>query len=234
VQLLSKKTDQLTTSPFSTINKDVIVYTTADSTNLRLTQTAKTAFEPANQNIESEVAVYVNPKNTFQSFLGMGGAITDASAEVFAKLPDKVQKQYLTAYYDKTNGIGYSFARTNIHSCDFSSGSYTYTQEGDKELKSFSIEHDKQFRIPLIKKATEVAGGKLVLFASPWSPPAFMKTNNNMLQGGKLLPEFADVWALYYTKFIKAYESEGMPIWGITIQNEPMAVQRWGIVRLYR
>ncbi len=221
------KTDQVTTSAFSTQNKNVIVFTTADSTNLRLTQTAKTAFAPAIQNVESDVAVYVNPTKTFQSFLGMGGAITDASAEVFAKLSEETQKQFLTAYYDKTNGIGYSLARTNIHSCDFSSGSYTYAEEGDNDLKTFNIEHDKQFRIPLIKKATEAAGGKLVLYASPWSPPSFMKTNNNMLQGGKLLPEFADAWALYYTKFIKAYESEGMPIWGITIQNEPMAVQRW-------
>ncbi|MEL7425526.1 MAG: glycoside hydrolase family 30 beta sandwich domain-containing protein, partial [Bacteroidota bacterium] len=55
----------------------------------------------------------------------------------------------------------------------------------------------------------------------------FMKDNKNMLQGGKLLPEYFDTWARYYTKFIKAYEADGMPIWGITIQNEPMAVQRW-------
>jgi glucosylceramidase len=106
----------------------------------------------------------------------------------------------------------------------FSSGSYTYIEEGDKALKTFSIDHDREFRIPLIKKAIKAAGGELLLYGSP---PAFMKDSNDMLQGGKLLPEFRDSWALYYTKFIKAYEAEGMPIWGITIQNEPMAVQRW-------
>lgn len=79
----------------------------------------------------------------------------------------------------------------------------------------------------MIKKAIETAGGKLLLYASPWSPPAFMKSNNHMLKGGKLLPEYYDSWAMYYTKFIKAYESEGMPIWGITVQNEPMATQTW-------
>jgi len=67
----------------------------------------------------------------------------------------------------------------------------------------------------------------LVFYASPWSPPAFMKSNKNMLQGGKLLPEFRQAWADYYVKFIKAYEEEGIPVWGLTIQNEPMAVQRW-------
>jgi glucosylceramidase len=127
----------------------------------------------------------------------------------------------------KCRQLNYTLARTTIHSCDFSSGSYTYVSEGDKDLKTFSIEHDKQFRIPFIKKAIAAAGGNLTLYASPWSPPAFMKSNNSMLQGGKLKPEFYQAWANYYAKFIKAYEREGMPIWGITVQNEPMATQRW-------
>ncbi len=118
-------------------------------------------------------------------------------------------------------------ARISIHSCDFSSESFTYVKEGDKDLKTFSIEHDNQFRIPLIKKAIETAGGKLNIFASPWSPPAFMKSNDDMLHGGKLLPEFYQSWANYYVKFINAYQDEGIPIWGITVQNEPMAIQRW-------
>lgn len=70
-------------------------------------------------------------------------------------------------------------------------------------------------------------GDELVFYASPWSPPAFMKSNKNMLQGGKLLPEYYQAWADYYVKFIEAYEADGMPVWGITIQNEPMATQRW-------
>ena len=63
--------------------------------------------------------------------------------------------------------------------------------------------------------------------ASPWSPPAWMKTNNEMNRGGKLLPEYREAWAKYYTKFIRAYEKEGINIWGITVQNEPEAVQTW-------
>lgn len=173
------------------LGKEATVYTTASETELRLAETARVAFEAAAQPLENEVSVFVNPKKSFQTLLGIGGAITDASVGVFDQLPPEEQEAFLTAYYDKEKGIGYSLARTPIHSCDFSTASYTYIEEGDKDLETFSIAHDKACKIPLIKKATEAAGGSLLLYASPWSPPAFMKTNNNMLQGGKLLPEYS-------------------------------------------
>lgn len=203
------------------------VYTTADKSEYRISATDTLAFKALGQPLETQVCVFVDPSRTYQTMLGIGGALTDASAETFAKLPKDKQQEVLTAYFDAQKGIGYSLARTNIHSCDFSSGSYTYITEGDKALRSFSIDHDKPFRIPFIQKAIAAAGGKLTMFASPWSPPAFMKDNNKMIQGGKLKPEFYQTWANYYTKFIKAYQNEGIPIWGITIQNEPMATQRW-------
>ncbi|TRX42264.1 glycoside hydrolase family 30 protein [Flavobacterium restrictum] len=212
---------------FTTKGKLVTVYTTADSTKLRLTPTDTLAFVATKQPLETEISIFVAPQKTFQSFMGIGGAITDASAEVYAKLSKEKQQELLHAYYDKNSGIGYTLARTSIHSTDFSSASYTYIQEGDASLKTFSIEHDKQYRIPLIKEATKIAGGKLLLYVTPWSPPAFMKSNKSMLKGGTLLPEYYQAWANYYTKFIKAYEKEGMPIWGITTENEPMAVQKW-------
>lgn len=213
-------------NPVSYIGKTVAVFTTADSTNLRLSETGKVGFKELAQPTEGEVSVFVNPFKTFQTFLGIGGAITDASAEVFAKLPAVKQQEFLDAYYNKEKGIGYSIIRTNIHSCDFSSGSYTYVEEGDAALNTFTIEHDKQFKLPLIKQAIAKAG-KVTFYASPWSPPAFMKTNGEMLHGGKLNPAFAQSWANYYVKFIKAYQKEGVPVWGITVQNEPMATQRW-------
>ncbi|MEO1411763.1 MAG: glycoside hydrolase family 30 protein [Bacteroidota bacterium] len=215
------------TTPISVSGKEAVIYTTASETSLRLAETGKATFAAAAQPLENEVSIFVNPNKSFQTLLGIGGAITDASAEVFAQLPPAKQEELLRAYYDPKEGIGYSLCRTPIHSCDFSSESFTYIEEGDRELQTFSIERDQTYRIPLIKRAIEAAGGSLLLYASPWSPPAFMKDNKNMLRGGKLLPEFFDNWALYYAKFIKAYEAEGMPIWGITIQNEPMAVQRW-------
>src|SRR5215216_6378254 len=207
--------------------REVAVYTTADKTNYRLSATNTLKFKPLSQPLETQICVFVDPTRTFQTFLGIGGALTDASAETFAKLPKAKQQEFLTAHFDRNTGIGYTLARTNIHSCDFSSGSYTYVSEGDKELKSFSVEHDQQFRIPFIKQALAATGGNLNIFASPWSPPAFMKDNNNMLRGGKLKPEFYQSWASYFVKFIRAYESEGIPIWGVSIQNEPMATQKW-------
>ncbi len=207
--------------------KSIAVYTTADKTNYRLSPTETLTFKPMGQPLETQICVFVDPSKRAQTILGIGGALTDASAEVFAKLPAAKQQEFLAAYFDPRKGIGYTLARTNIHSCDFSSASYTYVNEGDKDLRSFSVNHDKQFRIPFIKRVIAATGGKLTLFGSPWSPPAFMKTNNDMLHGGKLKPEFYQSWANYYTKFIKAYEREGIPVWGISIQNEPMATQTW-------
>jgi glucosylceramidase len=215
------------TAAFSTDGKTVKVFTTADSSNYRLSATDTLVFKEKGQPVESEITVFVDPSKTFQTFFGIGAALTDASAETYYKLPKDKQQEIINAYFNKQTGIGYTVARTNINSCDFSSDMYTYVTEGDKELKSFNIEHDRKYKIPFIKEAMSAAGGKLNLFASPWSPPAFMKSNNDVLHGGKLKPEFYDSWAMYYTKFIKEYEKEGIPVWGITVQNEPMATQRW-------
>ncbi|RVT77491.1 glycosyl hydrolase [Flavobacterium sufflavum] len=225
--IYSQQKGKIQSKPFSTKDKTVSVYTTADNTKLRLTLTDKLVLTASKQPLEYEVSVFVEPKKTFQTLLGIGGAITDASAEVFAKLPKDKQQELLNAYYDKEKGIGYSLLRTTIHSSDFSSESYTYIKEGDAALKTFNIDHDRQYRVPMIKEAIRTADEKLTIYASPWSPPAFMKSNNNMLKGGTLLPEYYQSWANYYTKFIKAYEKEGIPIWGLTVQNEPMAVQTW-------
>lgn len=213
---------------YSAKGKNVTVYTTADSLNLRFSKNSTNlAFSSAKQPLETEISIVVEPSKTFQTILGIGGAITDATAEVYAKLPANKQKEFVSAYFDKDKGIGYSIIRTNIHSCDFSSESYTYIKEGDKSLKSFTVEHDKKYRIPLIKQALKAASNKVTFYASPWSPPAFMKDTKNMLKGGKLLPEYYQTWADYYVKFIKAYEKEGIPVWGLTVQNEPMATQTW-------
>ena len=212
---------------FSTKDKTIQVYTTAENTQNRLSSTASFKFEAGNQPVETEISVFVEPDITFQKFMGIGGAITDASAEVFAKLSKEKQQELLDAYYTSDKGIGYSLLRTTIHSSDFGSGSHTYIKEGDRDLKTFSIEPDRKYRIPMLKRAIETAGGKLLTYVAPWSPPAFMKNTNNMLKGGVLLPEFYKEWANYYAKFIKAYEKEGIPIWGTSTQNEPLATQTW-------
>jgi glucosylceramidase len=212
---------------FVTKDKRIVVYTTADSTSLRITPTDTLSFSEFGQPLETQPCVFIDPSKTFQTFIGIGGALTDAAAETYAKLPKDKQQEIMQAYFDPVKGIGYTLARTNIQSCDFSSSSYTYVKDNDTALKTFSVAHDEQYRIPFIREAISHAGGKLTLFASPWSPPAWMKTNNSMLHGGKLKPAFYQSWADYYVKFIQAYAHHGIPVWGLTVQNEPMAVQTW-------
>src|SRR5438876_6656577 len=161
-----------------------IVYTTAESTSFRLTPTDTLTFRPSEPTSEGKVYVFVDPRKTFQPIIGIGGALTDAAAETFAKLPAAAQEEVMTAYYSADRGIGYTLGRTNINSCDFSSDMYTYVTEGDSALTSFSVAHDLRYKIPLIKRAMTTSGNRLKLFASPWSPPAFMKDNNDMLHGG--------------------------------------------------
>lgn len=213
----------------NTSNPNTIeVYTSANGTNLRLSKSNNQyTVKEVKQPLETQTCVFVNPNKEFQTFLGIGGAITDASAEVFAKLSPEKQQEFLNAYFSEKDGIGYSVLRTNMNSCDFSSASYTYVQDGDKDLNSFDISIDKRFKIPMLKKAMNLIRSKASFYISPWSPPAFMKDSNNMLRGGKLLPQYYQSWANYYVKYIDALQKEGLPVWGLTVQNEPMATQIW-------
>jgi glucosylceramidase len=205
------------------------IYVTAKDTGQRLAKAGETELTNSLPLTEAEQFIFVDPSKTFQTILGVGGALTDNSAETFYKLPEDKQQEILKAYFDPQAGIGYTLGRTHINSCDFpSQSSYTYVKDGDEELKSFNISHDLKYRIPFIKAVLAVAGkSNFTLFASPWSPPAWMKDNNDMLHGGKLKPEYYESWARYFGKFIHAYEKEGVPIWGVTVQNEPMSAQTW-------
>jgi glucosylceramidase len=206
----------------------VQIYVTAKDTGQRLTCIGDTGLMDRPPVTEKEEYIFVDPSKTFQSVLGIGGALTDASAETFYKLPGNSRQEFLKAYFDAQDGIGYTLGRTHIHSCDFSSESYTYVETGDKQLNSFNIAHDLKYRVPFIKEVLSAVGtNRFTLFASPWSPPAWMKDNGDMLHGGRLKPEYDETWARYYCKFIRAYESEGIPIWGLTVQNEPLAIQPW-------
>lgn len=183
-------------------------------------------FLKLDQPKETDACVFVDPDFKYQKLIGFGGAITDAAAETLYKMPKAKQQEILNAYYGK-EGLGYTVVRTNMNSCDFSSDSYTYINDGDVSLKSFSVAHDEKFKIPMIKAAQERIGKDFTFYFSPWSPPAWMKSNKNMLRGGRLENQYYQPWAEYYVKFIKEYEKRGIPVWGLTIQNEPMATQTW-------
>jgi len=205
-----------------------ISYLTAKDTRDRLTLKEDLVFEALPQPDEMFPTIMVDPQKKFQVMEGFGGAFTDAAAETFYKMPAGKQQEILDAYFSTDKGIGYTLCRTHINSCDFSSESYAYDEvPGDTMLHHFSIDHDRKYRIPMIKAALKTSGKDIKIFASPWSPPAWMKTNNNMLRGGKVKSEYLGAWALYYSRFIEEYEKEGIQIWGLTVQNEPMSVQTW-------
>jgi glucosylceramidase len=163
----------------------------------------------------------------YQSILGFGGAFTEATAVNFHALTPAQREQLLSAYFDPQQGIGYNFCRLTIHSCDFSPESYSYDDvDGDFDLEHFTIEHDRKEILPLVREVRRRVPGMLLL-ASPWSPPAWMKTNRRMDKGGALREECRDVWARYVARYLQEYEREGVPIWGVTIQNEAKAAQGW-------
>lgn len=176
----------------------------------------------------STPSVYINPRIKFQFIEGFGGAFTESAASTLASLSPELKNEILKAYFDQESGNGYSLCRTHINSCDFSNGNYALDDvPGDHNLNHFSIDRDKKHLIPMIHDAQKISKMPLKIFASPWSPPGWMKTNGKMNQGGKLLPEYRETWANYYCKFVKAYEKEQIPIWGLTVQNEPEAIQSW-------
>ncbi len=171
---------------------------------------------------------------------GFGGAFTESAALTWLALPEEQREQVLVDYFDAERGHGYTFCRVHMGSCDFSLGNYAHLtkpppsyedENGGFDLSGFQIERDRQALLPFIKaaqaKLAATSREPLKLLASPWSPPAWMKSNQHMNHGGQLLPRWRDTWAQCYVKFIEAYAQEGVPLWGVTIQNEPEAKQVW-------
>ena len=176
----------------------------------------------------------IDEVQTFQRVHGFGGAFTQAAASVWQGLAtDELRAELIEAYFGAT-GIGYTTGRVPIHSCDFSPESYTFDDvAGDYALEYFdtSIAVDANRSIPFIAAALAAAGSapdSLKLFASPWSPPAWMKDNNQLSWGGSLTDDAAAAaWALYFDKWLTAYEARGVALWGVTVQNEPEGSQPW-------
>ena len=170
----------------------------------------------------------VDTTRRFQRLEGFGGAFTEAAATVWQGLPEAAREQLLHDYFNVHSGHGYTLCRVHMNSCDFALGNYAHVEQADDfELSSFSIQRDRQALLPFIQAALRVAAAPIQLLVSPWSPPAWMKTNGQMNHGGQLRPECRAAWAQCYVRFIRAYAAEGVPVWGVSVQNEPMAVQRW-------
>lgn len=189
--------------------------------NLKLHSSAVNLI-PATRKIESQI-IRVNPQFTFQEFLGFGGALTESACYLLNTIDENVSNQILDEYFSKDN-LNYQFARISIGSCDFSLKSYSYSYEN--ALSDFSIKQDLKYVVPVIKSAQK-RNKSLEFFASPWSPPAFMKDNHNLYHGGKLQPQYRKLWAEYLVKYVTSYQAQGIPISYMSIQNEPNAKQIW-------
>ncbi len=175
-------------------------------------------------------ALVLDPAQRFQAMLGFGGALTESSAWVLAQLPAEQRRDILRRYYDPADGIGYTLARTHLNSCDFSLNMWALDDvPGDYDLHHFSLAPMRQWLMPLLHDARDIAGpDRFKLLVSPWSPPAWMKTNARMDDGGSLRREYRPAWANYYVRFIQAMrDEEKIPVWALTIQNEPEAHQTW-------
>lgn len=174
-----------------------------------------------------ENSIKINTEKKYQKILGFGGALTESSAYALSKLDEEAKKEVLNSYYNAESGMGYTFARVHINSSDFSLGNYTYVDENDITLNSFSLERDEKYVLPLVREVKSITNDNLNILASPWSPPAYMKTNCEMNNGGKLKTECMQLWANYYIKYIEKMKEKNIDIWAVTVQNEPAAKQIW-------
>ena len=198
---------------------------TARDTGARLSEQPPPAQQSGVAGLPS---VTVDTSVTFQRIEGFGGAFTEAAAVNWLALDASLREQVLEACFDPGRGHGYSLCRVHMGSCDFALGNYAHVESpDDMALATFNIDRDRQALLPFIRAAQRVAGQPIKLLASPWSPPAWMKTTGRMNDGGRLRPECRRAWARCYARFIESYEAEGVPIWGVSVQNEPMATQRW-------
>lgn len=179
---------------------------------------------------QEQFKIVVDERKKYQQMDGFGASFTDASAYlVYNKLTPEKRREVMEKLFDREKGIGISFLRQPMGATDYTTKIYSYDDlpvgvTEDTELKYFSIEHDKQYIIPLLKEAIQI-NPEIKIMASPWSPPGWMKTTGSMI-GGSLRRSYYGVYAQYFVKFIKAYEAEGIPIYAITVQNEPLYVPK--------
>ncbi len=193
---------------------DVLLYETSAS-GAKLEQ--RTKFTTG----ESAAVLRILPEEKFQTITGFGGSFTESTAHLLSKLSPAKRKEVIDAYFGDS-GAKYSLTRTHMNSCDFSLSQYSYAPiAGDTLLEHFSVEEDKDDIIPMIQDAMAASTDGFKIISSPWTAPPWMKDNKQYV-GGKLLPKYYDTWALFFSKYVTAYQKEGIDIWGITIENEPL------------
>lgn len=168
------------------------------------------------------VRIYKDRK--YQTVRGFGGAFTQSSGYNYSLLPEELKDEFIRGYFSD-EGLKYNLGRVHINSCDFALNNYAYLENADDPMDKFDISIDEKYIFPMLNAASKY--GKTELMATPWSPPAFMKTNGEMNHGGKLKKEYYEKWTEYIVKFIEEYKKRGADIRMLSVQNEPEAVQTW-------
>src|SRR6185437_16061371 len=170
------------------------------------------------------IRIVVDEGTAYQEIVGFGAAITDASAWLIQnKLAPARREALLQELFGRNPGIGLSFTRLTMGASDFSLHEYSYDDmpagQTDSTLAHFSIDSNRAYVLPTVQRALAI-NPQLKIMASPWSPPGWMKTSGSLIQG-TLLPEAYGPFAEYFRRYIEAYRAEGVPIYAITVQNEP-------------
>ena len=200
-------------SPADAATSANVWLTTGDRANL-LTQRAAVNFGSGG----SGPVITVNPNTTYQSMVGFGASFTDAAAWNVFNSPQR--NNIMNALFSPSGGIGMSWLRQPLGATDFSRSFYTYDDgAADPSLSRFSIAHDQAYILPLVQQARSL-NPQLSVMVTPWSAPAWMKTNNNLV-GGSLANDRIPVYADYLVRSVQAYQSAGVPIAYLSVQNEP-------------
>jgi glucosylceramidase len=217
-----ENTDPPDPPPVTDIGKAKVWLTTGDRSHLLNNQSDLSIRA---SKIGSFPLITIDTSTTFQSIEGFGAALTGSSAyNLNQKMSGTARHDALKALFDTEMGIGISYIRLTIGASDFSLSDYTYDDmpagQTDEDLSEFSLQKDKTDLIPVLQEILTLAPG-LNIMASPWSAPAWMKTNGN-LKGGRLKPEAYGVYSDYFVKYMQSMQDEGITISSMTIQNEPL------------
>ncbi|MDX6227671.1 MAG: glucosylceramidase [Frankiales bacterium] len=206
-----------------TVSPAAHVWITTPDGALKMSDQGTVSFQTGAPGAET---VVVDPSRTFQTMTGFGGSLTDSSAAVLYGLSPTARDATMRMLFDPRTGDGLNFLRQPVGASDFvATQDYTYDDlpagQTDYQQRHFSISHDKAQILPLLRKAEQL-NPKLTIMATPWSPPAWMKTNGSLV-GGRLIddPRIYRSYALYLVKFLEAYRANGVDVGLISVQNEP-------------
>lgn len=206
------------------VNGKVTLWTTTGNQVKLLAKDTSVSFIQKQESSQG-ITITLEELETLQEMEGFGAALTESSAYLMhTKLNALQRKELLRELFDRHTGIGISYLRVTMGASDFSLEDFTYNDrpagEADPALEHFSIAQDQRYLIPVLKEILEVSP-RIRIMATPWSAPAWMKTNAK-LAGGKLKPEYYPAFALYFVKYLSAFKEEGIEIDAISVQNEPL------------